>query len=214
MAYKALDVDTHEEKDVDWFVKMRKKGICGICGNLMETKAVNTPGTKTHLSHIQNTGCPTIDKNGKRFQNLSARNMCSKQGEAFKLEVNANLFFIYLTCSKLIGKLLSKPDFKELLRKASEKKVWDYVGITLKYVPHILVSIKDGFFVDSYKKEKFFFALTPELHFFDDLWIDTKMKQFIWKISNDGDILQTLPILTELDTELSWFAGFKEELVL
>lgn len=212
MAYKALDMDTHEIKDVEWFIKNRKTGFCEVCGNLMEPKAINTPGTRTHLTHLKNTGCPTVDKNGKKFQALSARNQNANQGEVFKLEVKENLFSIYLTCSRLVGKLLTKADYRDLLNKANEKKVWDYVGISLKYVPYILVSIHEGYFVDPYKKEKFFFALTPELSFFDDLWNDKRMKQFVWKISSDGDVLQTLRIEDELDQELSWFEHLRDEL--
>ncbi|OUY07640.1 hypothetical protein [Acinetobacter populi] len=223
MAYTALDPETRDKQTIEWFIKNRiKQGLCEVCESVMDIRAQYSSNRPAHLYHPKNTACPTKFENHKRYEHLTARHFDKSHGLIIRQEVQQNLFNIYLACSAIIGKNILFDTFKKLLSEASKKKIWDYKGISLNYIPYILLSLNEGFFeakfrneeTNKYEETKFFIALEPGIKFFDDLWIDANQKKMIWKIAKNGQPLEKLKIQGELVIIPNWFKRFQQSVGL
>lgn len=223
MTYAALVPETRDKQPIEWFIKNRiKQGFCEVCENLMEIRAQYSTDRPAHFYHAKNADCPTKFENHKRYDHLTARYFDESLGVKIRQEVQQNLFNIYLACSAIVGKNILFETFKLMLSEASKKRIWDYKGISLNYVPYILLSLNEGFFEAKFKNEKtkkyeetkFFIALEPGVKYFDDLWIDVNRKNIIWKIAKNGEPLETLMILNELVIIPNWFKKFQQDIKL
>ena len=223
MAYAALVPGTSEKQPIEWFIKNRiKQGLCEVCGSIMDIRAQYSTDRPAHLYHPKNTVCPTKFENHKRYEHLTARYFDESQGLIIRQDVKENLFNIYLACASIVGKNLIFDNFKKLISEATKKKVWDYKGISLNYVPYILLSLNDGFFeakfrneeTKKYEETKFFIALEPGIKYFDDLWIEANQKKIIWKIAKNGEPLETLKINEDLVIIPNWFKKFQQDIKL
>ncbi|WP_396233617.1 hypothetical protein [Acinetobacter baumannii] len=216
MANYALEIESGEIRDVQWFMLNKgKRGVCPLCESPMEIRADKTPDKSAHMWHGKNTTCPSISQNRIKYQNLTARNVDKEQGRRLRQEVLENLYDVYMTCN-YIGEGLKLPDFEKLLSLATEKGIWDYQGLRLNYVPYVLLTFHDMFYAKDSKirNERFFVVLEPNIKYLDDLWNDSRYKQYIWKVSPTGGVLEKIAIKDKLDPEPGWFKRFARKVTL
>lgn len=174
-------------------------GICDLCDAEMSIRGDITSNKRPHFVHPENdVKCISTKINQSYYEHLTANNFDSEAGKIIRDQVKDNLYHIYASCVTITNSPLRYEDFCSLLKKASEKKVWDYKGLTLNYVPYILLTFHDS--LEVYLKGvrgsiKYRIILEPKLSAFDDLWIKPNMKQKIWKIDkNSGDIIEIMDI--------------------
>jgi len=80
---------------------------------------------------------------------------------------------------------LYKKEFKEMIDKADERNIWAYKGLTLKYVPYVLLVTYGVFSKKDLRKRKVHFVFDSLMSNYDDLWINSKVKQNIWRVYPD-----------------------------
>ncbi|HFP7023895.1 TPA: hypothetical protein ACHKB2_001767 [Acinetobacter baumannii] len=217
MPFRAIDEKTNQAYPIEWFLKNGKvAGVCGYCGTLMTIKANHTSDKRAHFWHGSgDSNCPTITKNGSAYEGLEGGTLDKEAGLQMIQLVNNNMFQIYLACMKIINKSLFFSEFKEWVLKANAKKVWDYKGITLEYVPYILLTFAEklnGLFPGVKGGVDYRIIFDPKLKTFDNLWIASNQKQNILKIDkNSGDILEVAEISKNpfADLEPDYFKKFK-----
>lgn len=213
MPFRAIDPETKQAQSVEWFLKHGKaQGICGFCGTMMTIKANHTSDKREHFWHGSGDSyCPTKTKNAAAYEGLSDGTVDKEAGQLMRTNVNENIFQIYLACIKIINKSLAFWEFKDLLQKANEKKIWDYKGITLEYVPYILLTFSEkltGLFQGVNGWVEYRIIFDPKLKSYDNLWISSNQKQNILKIEkNSGDILEVVEISKNIfeDNEPDYF---------
>lgn len=216
MSYFAIDIDSKEKHDVEWFqIKRKKIALCPICDNKVELRAENSLITAAHFWHGKNSICTSIKKNRKKYEDLPYSQLDKESGKKLREEIKNNLYTIFLTCNAL-SEGLKYTEFKELIIKANKKAIWDYKGLKLNYIPYILILFHDMFYAKGSKlrDEKFYFVLEPSIKSFDDLWNRKDyIKQYIWKISPDKGILDIIHIAPVLDPVPEWFKNVTERLI-
>ena len=217
LSYFAIDIDTGEKHDVEWFqIKRKKVALCPICDSEIELRAESSIVTSAHFWHGKNSICTSIKKNRKKYEDLPASQIDKEAGKKLREDVKNNLYTIFLTCNAL-GEGLKYIEFKELIFKANEKMIWDYKGLQLNYIPYILILFHEMFYAKGSKlrDEKFYFVLETSIKYFDDLWNKQQsIKQSIWKISPDKGVLEIIQIKQNLDPVPEWFKKATEKLVI
>lgn len=217
MSYRAIDPDTGEIYDVDWFHERRKKiGLCEVCNSEVELRAEASVETSVHFWHGLGASCPTIKKNRKKYQDLPVTEIDREAGIALREEVSKNAYLIFATCNAIVDGL-KYSEFKELIAKASEKNIWDYKGLSLSYVPYLLITFHEIFYAKGSKlrDDRYYVILEPSIKYLDDLWNKpTHIKQKIWKISPNKGVLEEETIKDYLDPEPKWFKNAKQWLPL
>ena len=208
MAFVAIDPETREIHDANWFHLNRKKvGSCLVCDAEMELRAESSITTAVHFWHGLGSTCTSIKKNRKRYEDLPPSSIDKQSGVRLRGEVRENLYAIYQACNIIVDGL-KYAEFRELIVKASDKGIWDYKGFQLNYVPYVLVTFHEMFYAkDSKRREdKFYIVLEPAIRCLDDLWnMPKSIKQSIWKVSPDKGVIEAIPIKPILDPVPDWF---------
>lgn len=175
-------------------------GVCDLCDAKMGIRGDSTSNKRPHFVHPEDdVKCISTKINKSPYEHLTAKNFDKEAGELMREQVRNNLYHIFASCVTITNSPVLKFDiFCELLKKASEKKVWDYKGLTLNYVPYILLTLHDsleGYFTGVNGLIKYRIILEPKLSAYDDLWIKPNMKQKIWKLEkNSGEIIEIMDI--------------------
>lgn len=189
---------------------------CPVCDEYMKVRANSALETTTHFWHKNGSKCPTVKNNSEKY-NLQPVEKDYKNAKKIKKSLLNNLETVYQECKKIYGKKgFKRSDFKELIRKASENNTWFYKGLTMKYLPYVLLVNYGVFQKADHRKEKVYFVFDEKLSNYDDLWIKPgKMKQKIFKIyANRHNEVEEVKI--DFDTStlcpeyfLSYVTGFQ-----
>lgn len=200
MPFSAIDPNTGKLEGVEHFMRLGiEHGVCDLCDAEMGIRGDITSDKRPHFVHPEDDiKCISTKINKLNYENLTANNFDFEAGKNIREQVKDNLYHIYASCVTITNSFLKYEDFCSLLKKASEKKVWDYKGLTLNYVPYILLTLHDsleGYFKGVSGPVKYRIILEPRLSAFDDLWIKPNMKQKIWKVDkNSGDTIEIMDI--------------------
>lgn len=195
MTRTALHPHTLEELDiVKWELKYKAidiKPLCPVCRKELFIRASSTPDKASHFVHYKNSGCPTIDENRKKYEGLRPVEMDFKNAKKIKKEFINNMWLVYQKCNSLCSedpnkKGLNQKQFKKMVDKATENDIWYYKGLTLEYLPYVLL-VNYGVFREL--KRKCYFVFDSKLTNYDDLWTKGKVKKKIWKVYyEDNDV--------------------------
>jgi hypothetical protein len=141
MAFFAVDPDTGNTQDADWFNLNRKKiGLCPVCDGEMDLRAESSVTTAVHFWHGIGATCPSIKKNRKKYEVFPPSSIDKQAGLRLRAEVKEHLYTIYQACNAIVDGL-KYAEFRDLIAKASEKGIWDYKGFRLNYVPYVLADV-------------------------------------------------------------------------
>lgn len=221
MSQSALDPNTLQLEDIEWFVKNGiGAGLCQVCGNSMKRKARYSEDVAEHFAHEESgTGCPTIEKNRKKYKDLQPSGYDAANAILIKQKVKKDLLFIYFKTGYLTEGAMTAKLFFELIDIANKKRVWEFVGLRLEFIPYLLVCLRDDFYeTKRYNKvkrqlspAKFFIALEPGIRHIDDLWNKpSQIKQKIWRIFPSQKLVEEFSIDDVMLTEPHWFANFRK----
>lgn len=220
MGYHAIDPETNEKIHVkDWEVKYPGlDATCDVCNTEMYIRAEATSDKKPHFAHYpKRSNCPTILKHRKRYEDFVPTEIDRVNAEDIKKTVLANLWGTFLKCQEIMETKLYESEFKSMIKKANERNIWLYKGLTMKYVPYILL-VNYGVFPKTDKRsKKVHFVFDAVISNFDDLWVKSKVKQKIWRVyPDDENTIETIGI--EWDDcryvkpyFINYITGIKEE---
>lgn len=209
MSFNAIDPQSGRLHSIKWFVEHNiRAGICSVCGDAIVVKADKTAKTRAHFAHERDSPCPTVTGNRIRYENLGASQYDDEQARHLRNAVSRDIYEIYLNF-QVITKDGTYQEFKNALIKADELRVWRYAGLTLPFVPYILVTLVDIFekAANKYRKGEFFFILPSEVNAYEQLWNRPNVKKKVIKISKSFDVLDEFPIRDSLTPVMhpAWF---------
>ncbi|MCF6350296.1 MAG: hypothetical protein L3J23_04625 [Flavobacteriaceae bacterium] len=186
--------------DINKFINNYKRdgyvAYCNVCNNILNDRAGSSLTTKTHFWHNNNPHCPTVKNFKSRYQNLKFRYYRLEQKQKIVNSVKENLSNIYLECKHLCNNSLYYNEFQNLLKMASDKRVWEYAHLDLKHVPYCLLTLKLKFTNKENKGRSLnmFFSFTNQ-YISDTLWIDfTAPVELIKFEANTKELLQIIEI--------------------
>ncbi|TFW48661.1 hypothetical protein ES895_26965 [Bacillus sp. 007/AIA-02/001] len=194
MGYYVIDPETNEEIHVSkWKIKYPDQDAsCEVCNTAVYVRADATPNRQDHFAHYKHSNCPTIKDGRKKYEHLHPTEKDEENAKKIKREVVANLWPIYQKCKEIMKgnqkgnqAFLYKKEFKEMIEKADEGNIWAYKGLILKYVPYVLLVNYGVFSKKDFRKRKVHFVFDSLMSNYDDLWINSKVKQNIWRVYPD-----------------------------
>ncbi|MBU7318217.1 competence protein CoiA [Paenibacillus oleatilyticus] len=192
----------------------RSIGECPICDEDVFIKADKSPNRSTHFSHYPNSKCPTIKGNRRPFVDLAPSEIDEENAIQIKSYVIENLYAIYLKCNSLADGIKFNV-FRDLIITFNQKNIWNYKGLTLKYIPYILLTCRDKFPKNEsgFRKDDFYFVFEPNMRYGDDLWNKPhKVKQKIWKVLLSNGNFEEYEILDEWIIEPEWFKTTRDRI--
>lgn len=217
MSFKAIDPQSGLLKPIQWFIEHNiRSGICSVCGDLIGVRADKTVRTSAHFAHERGAACPTITGNRTRYGNLGASQYDDEQAKSLRNAVSDNIYEIFINFQALTegGKI---QEFRDALSKADKLRVWRYQGLTIPFVPYILVTLVEQFSKSDsvFRKDDFFFTLPSDIHAYDHLWIRSDVKKKVIKVSTKFDVLDEFVIRGSLTPILhpAWFDGSLASLI-
>ncbi|PPE62234.1 hypothetical protein F157LOC_01076 [Pectobacterium brasiliense] len=209
MSFNALDPKSGMLQPIKWFIEHHlRTGICPVCCDTISVKADKAVKTSAHFAHEQGSPCPTVTGNRPRYENLGASQYDDDQAKVLRNAVSDNIYEIFITFQALAegGKI---QEFRDAMSKADILKIWRYAGLTLPFVPYILVTLVEQFNKkDSvFRNDDFFFILPSEVRVYDQLWIRGNVKKKVIKISKKFYVLDEFAIRDSLTPVLhpAWF---------
>ncbi|WP_019638930.1 hypothetical protein [Paenibacillus fonticola] len=217
MANYAVDKVTGLKYNVDeWMIHCENRSIgeCPICDEDVFIKADKSPKRSTHFSHYPHSSCPTIKENRKPFIDLPPSDIDEKNAIRLKKEFTENLYGIYLKCNSLADGIKFSV-FRELILSFTQKNIWNYKGLTLKYIPYILLACREKFPTNesSFRKENVYFIFEPNMRYGDDLWNKPqKIKQKMWKVFLSNGDFEEFNISDEWIVEPYWFENTRSKI--
>ncbi|MDJ0285335.1 MULTISPECIES: hypothetical protein [Bacillus] len=195
MARSALHPKTNEKISIeDWELYYKEiKPRCMICGNDLYIRSGNTPSSAKHFIHFPHSNCPSIPNNRERYNKLKPIEKDYKNAKSVKKQFLSNMWTVYEKCRSLLDGELKLKDFKDMVSRATEKNIWLYKSLTLDYLPYVLL-VNYGVFQKGRKRNKVYLVLDSQLSNYEDLWIESKIKQKIWKVYPDEFLIEEFDI--------------------
>jgi|GEM_PF-3066091 len=191
MARNAMDADGKVISIEEWELHHKEETpFCMVCEKRMYIKGGSSPGVTTHFAHFEGSNCPSIEYNREKYDDLKPSELDLENGKKIQGFLLSNIWAVYQKCKEIFGKGLTKRDYQDMIRKASEKKIWYYKGMKEEYIPYVLLVNYGIFKKNDFHKEKTYFVFDANLSSYEDLWIKGgKLKQKIWRVKPDiGEI--------------------------
>lgn len=218
----ALHPRTNKKVSIqEWELKYKEeKGCpkCLICDYDLYVRASSSPGVSTHFVHKQGSNCSSIGDNRKRYDTLFPREKDYVNAKKLKKTLLSNMELVFQKCKSIFGKGFRRKDFRNVIHKASERDIWLYKGLTMEYLPYVLL-VNYGIFQKNEYREKVYFVFDAKLSRYEDLWIRPKeIKKKVWRVYPDDKDIEEVKI--EFDTSTlapDWFmlyaigSQYKEE---
>lgn len=215
MSKRAIDPKTGKLVTIDEWLKAGRQhepAECEICREPVMPKAVSTATTSVHFAHSANSRCPTVARNRARFASLGPSGRDPLAGKLLRQEFVKNAFGVYTKCSGLCESL-RVPEFRAMVAAADEKVMWEYVGLSLKYVPYLLVSTQPRLPAIGVRRFPIYFVFEPPQRYVDELWnLPGRLKQRIWRVREDDGEIDVYEIDDEWLVEPKWFQSVKKSL--
>ncbi|PEJ23200.1 hypothetical protein CN887_21040 [Bacillus pseudomycoides] len=190
MGYYVFDPETNEKIHVrEWEIKYPGlDAICDVCHTDLYIRAEATSDKQPHFTHYpKRSNCPTILKNRKKYEDFKPVEIDRENAENIKKTVLANLWGTFLKCQEIMGTKLYESEFKSMIKKANDRNIWLYKGLTMTYVPYILLVNYGEFPKTDKRAKKVHFVFDAVINNFDDLWVNSKAKQKLWRVFPDEE---------------------------
>ncbi|MCY7773449.1 hypothetical protein MOF05_07740 [Bacillus haynesii] len=216
MARFALHPKTNEKISIeDWELYHKEETpICIICGHNLYVRANSSPGSSAHFAHYPGSNCPSIQYNREKYDSLQPVEKDYQNAKKLKKHLINNMWPVYQKCKSIFGQGFRQKDFQKMILKASERNIWFYKGMTLKYLPYVLLVNYGVFQKEDHRKNKVYFVFDSKLSNYEDLWIKPKIKQKMWKVYPEEGQIEEVEI--DFDTSslspeyfLFWATGLQ-----
>ena len=157
----------------------RNKGVlplCPQCGAALAPYGVHSLKVMSRFDHPDGSQCPLSSTPDSRYAHLVPTDWDLEQGKRLRADLcddptRANLKAVYAACLALCGKL-SGAEFAAMCRKADHFQIWRYRGVTLTWLPYILVTLMDLPVVEDYRSDPMRIVLhKPARTPLDTLWL-------------------------------------------
>ncbi|MDA8095286.1 MAG: hypothetical protein M0T84_15535 [Betaproteobacteria bacterium] len=125
----------------------REKGLlplCPACGAALSLYGVHSPNVTSRFDHPNHSVCELSSTPDPRFAHLKPSSWDLEQGKRLFAAFcePESIKAGYALCRKICGKLTGD-EFLAMCRAADRKNIWAYRGITLEFLPYVLVTLVD-----------------------------------------------------------------------
>lgn len=110
---------------------------CPFCGGELSVVA-EAARTTQHFRHLPRTICPSKSPAGAPYINLPEGQRDEDAGVELRTSFRRRWIYHFKMVNRLVP-FLSPEEFVNLLRLASERRIWDYVDFNEAYIPYALV---------------------------------------------------------------------------
>lgn len=175
MSFYAFDSSAPNSDAVhidDWLASRTTRGkpICGCCSATFTIVAANSLSTSAHFAHPPGAVCHTIGRNAVPYDHLKQIPRDTSVAQNLRKEFGLHVEHIFNKCSGL-AKNLSFKEFVDCFDEFHKAGAWEYHGLTLEYIPYLLLCFRDIFKArPPYRDLDFYFLLEPRTNL-GDLWI-------------------------------------------
>lgn len=153
----------------------REKGvfpICPACGAHLAVYGVHSLSVASRFDHPNGSVCTLSSTPDPRYAHLVPSDWDMEAGKQLRTAMceTDNLKTVYATCLALTG-ALSGSEFVEICRQADKRSIWCYKGLTLIWLPYVLVTLMD---LPASEKRKYPLRMIlkkPVTSTIDALWI-------------------------------------------
>ena len=184
MAQKAIHVRTGRLVTPEQFIGLegpgyREKGIlplCPQCEAPLSPYGVHSLKVASRFDHPDGSQCPLSSTPDSRYAHLAPTDWDLEQGKRLRSALcddptRASLKAVYAACLAMCGKL-SGAEFAAMCRKADHFQVWRYKGLTLTWLPYVLVTLMDLPVIEDYRSDPMRIVLhKPARTPLDTLWL-------------------------------------------
>ncbi|MBH0167162.1 hypothetical protein IHV12_19745 [Fictibacillus sp. 7GRE50] len=187
----------------EWEVNNKgKPGRCSICDNDIYIKANSAPAVSTHFAHRAGSNCPSVNNNRESYEILQPIYKDYRNAKQLKKSLLNNMEIVYQKCRSIFGENgFKRSDFQKLIRAGSDKNIWLYKDMTMKYLPYVLLVNYGVFQKEEHRKRKVYFVFDAKLSSYEDLWIRPgKIKQKLWRVYPEESLIEKVEI--DFDTSL------------
>ena len=180
----------------------RSKGVlplCPQCGAALAPYGVHSLKVMSRFDHPDGSQCPSSSTPDSRYAHLVPTDWDLEQGKRLRSALcddptRANLKAVYAACLALCGKL-SGIEFAAMCRKADHLQVWRYKGVTLTWLPYVLVTLTDLPIVAGKRRWPLRMVLhKPAQTTLDVLWIRPEMCSLVPFFADTGRPMERDPI--------------------
>ncbi len=184
MTHKAIHVRTGRLVTPEQFITLegpdyRAKGVlplCPQCDAPLSPYGVHSLKVMARFDHPDGSHCPLSSTPDLRYAHLAPTDWDLEQGKRLRAALcdepgRANLKAVYAACLALCGKLTGL-EFAAMCKKADYFQVWRYKGLTLMWLPYVLVTLTDLLAVEDYRPDPLRLVLhKPAQTPLDTLWL-------------------------------------------
>lgn len=176
----------------DWQLqRIEEIPYCPVCEGIINIRAKGSIAVNTHFKHESESGCPTIERNRRKYELLPPQDRDISNGNALKNWVKVNAHHLYLKCKEVSG-FLKMPEFEKMLLKANENKIWYYKGLTTQHLPYVLLINYGMFDKIENRAEKMYFIFEKDVQG-DDMFLKREITK-IWRIKPENDVIEEVHI--------------------
>jgi len=172
--------------------------FCGCCGSRLHIAAAHSPATSAHFAHPRSSSCPLSSRYAIPFHRFAAIPRSPSHAASLRAGFDRHLEQVFNKCAFLADNL-SFSEFLGCFEAFHTTRGWEYAGLTLEYLPYVLLCFQDLFPSRlPYRAEDFYFLVEPRINI-GDLWIRPAMvaQQVLQVYPASGRVLRH-PIVPDL----------------
>ncbi len=181
----------------------RQQGIkpsCPLCQSDIIFAAANSMANiKPHFRHDEHIDCPWSAHS--RLSHINPTKVSEEHGIKLKSEFCKlnNLKQVFKTTQNIHGEYMNGELFYELCKKANQYQVWNYVGLTLEYLPYILLTLYTFSGIKKNEKGLFYYHYTinkPSSKPIDVIWQTPNKYKLQKRFTKTGIIMRNSKDIT------------------
>ena len=207
MTHKAIHVRTGRLVTPEQFISLegpgyRERGVlprCPQCDAPLSPYGVHSLKVTSRFDHPDGSHCPLSSTPDSRYAHLAPTDWDLEQGKRLRSALcdepdRANLKAVYAACLALCGKL-SGLEFAAMCKKADYFQVWRYKGLTLTWLPYVLVTLTDLPIVPRKRRSPLRMVLhKPSQTTLDALWVRPETCSLHLFFADTGQPMKRNPI--------------------
>jgi len=170
--------------------------ICPVCRGLLFIRGNHNNKKCPHFAHARHADCIVVRQGKEKYSHLTPveqnPQIISKRKADF-LELTDKT---YIKCHTICDKRLKFTEYYELLRVATNKKMWSYRGLELECIPYILLTYCD--LTKRKNRSRNFnlrFVFNSDVKNYSDLWIKRSGPVDMIRLSLKGNVIHHFDVI-------------------
>lgn len=180
---KDLEKEFGNRLALDGDLYLKPMARCKVCSSRL-TLISGNPTRVAHFRHAEGINCPTSEPAGRPYLRLTPTDPDPERGRQLRQEVFERHQDLHVEMQHLVP-FFSVSEFRTLLRRATERRVWDYRNLTFGTLPKTLVMLADYGPSSGLPGRQYWFRFwfDHEIRDIDRLWIEPNTDPSLFRAS-------------------------------